>query len=67
LGIYFDNEENFEKVQHLWDLKCKECGDISKTVTQLQRHLKSQHNLQFCDVCLDDKKNFCTRTAPLHT
>eukprot|EP01117_Protostelium_nocturnum_P018445 TRINITY_DN7718_c0_g1_i1.p1 TRINITY_DN7718_c0_g1~~TRINITY_DN7718_c0_g1_i1.p1 ORF type:complete len:498 (+),score=125.16 TRINITY_DN7718_c0_g1_i1:120-1613(+) len=60
-GIYLDEEaENeFQNLSRLWQLKCPYCDSTDfEDVNQLKHHTRSVHKLEFCSVCLKDRKVF---------
>eukprot|EP01103_Thecamoeba_quadrilineata_P000358 TRINITY_DN10300_c0_g1_i1.p1 TRINITY_DN10300_c0_g1~~TRINITY_DN10300_c0_g1_i1.p1 ORF type:complete len:794 (+),score=132.35 TRINITY_DN10300_c0_g1_i1:57-2384(+) len=58
LKIYFDNKEQHKEIMANFELCCKYCKELFPSLENYQRHLKSQHCLYFCEVCLKDRKVF---------
>eukprot|EP01132_Coremiostelium_polycephalum_P005935 gene5935-7390_t len=57
--IYYTSEP-FEKsiTSLLNDKLCQECGAGFENVKKLEIHLKQEHNLVYCGICLEDRKAF---------
>ena len=54
--IYFE-DENVQSVFHaLLDHRCQQCGDECKTLKELEKHMRRQHSLFACDICVHHLK-----------
>ncbi|KAJ2825124.1 hypothetical protein IWW50_002991, partial [Coemansia erecta] len=61
LGIKFDCKEAHDATKHALQLNCphRRCQYIAKDGWKdLKAHVRSEHSLQFCDLCLKNKKSF---------
>lgn len=60
LKAHFEDEAHYAKTLTLWDFVCPVCRDPSKSkfngLFALQKHIKTAHQLYYCDVCLKYRK-----------
>jgi hypothetical protein len=61
LKAYFEDEAHYTKTLTLWDFVCPVCRDQKSKFNglfALQKHIKTAHQLYYCDVCLKYRKVF---------
>ncbi len=61
LKAHFEDEAHYTKTLTLWDFVCPECQDRKSKFNglfALQKHIKTAHQLYYCDVCLKYRKVF---------
>lgn len=63
LGILYSCNEIREEVEQLFDYTCSfgscaETGRTFQTLQQLMQHLRHEHNREFCQTCLYNRKAF---------
>lgn len=61
LKAYFEDEAHYTKTLTLWDFVCPVCPDHKSKFNglfALQKHIKTAHQLYYCDVCLKYRKVF---------
>lgn len=59
LGISFDDKETKDAVIGLLRFNCPmKCGQICDSWKELKRHVREKHQMQFCDLCTRNKKQF---------
>ena len=59
-GTFVTHSFELKKYKWPWWFKCKLCGDSSPSVMELNAHLCSTHDVQFCDDC---GKGFSMKSA----
>ena len=57
-NIYFENEKARNAFLDLLSHKCKLCPLLQpmKTFRELQQHMRRDHGLHYCDICVKDLK-----------
>ncbi|KAJ2845859.1 hypothetical protein IWW36_004612 [Coemansia brasiliensis] len=61
LGIKFDCKEAYDATKHALQLNCpyRRCQYVAKDGWKgLKTHVRDEHTLQFCDLCLKNKMSF---------
>ena len=71
VGMFFESGYYDEEILPLFDLNCNHCdfrtdntsgsGKKNKRIRNLQDHLRSQHRLALCQLCVDHKRDFVSR------
>lgn len=56
--VYYVFEEEFASLLEMREPKCRVCELRCASLTTLKQHVEREHNLQFCSVCLDQRKVF---------
>jgi hypothetical protein len=56
--MFFLKEDYAKRIRKLRDPLCKKCGKKFATVTALRTHVLDVHGLQYCSICLENKKVF---------
>jgi hypothetical protein len=56
--MFFPKEYYREKVESLWQLKCRVCFQTRRDFKGLRGHLSADHNLQLCMLCIEHKQVF---------
>ncbi len=56
--IFFPNEYYKKKVQMLWLCKCNICSQVKRDLKGLKTHVKLEHNLDMCALCLEHRQSF---------
>ncbi|POM74320.1 Avr1b-1 Avirulence-like protein [Phytophthora palmivora] len=57
-GVFFLKEDYAKRIRKLRDPLCKKCGKKFATVAALRTHVLDVHGLQYCSICLENKKVF---------
>jgi len=61
LGAYFDEAPFYESVKRMWEFKCPMCNAPTfGRLQDLRHHIKHNHGLVYCDLCIGDRKVFLT-------
>jgi hypothetical protein len=64
LSTYFEDEAHHRQIKRLWEFECPSCETPPfKTLDQLRKHVKKEHALLYCDLCLADRKVFLSEQA----
>jgi len=58
LRSYNTNKELEDLLPVLWRFQCQVCDLELDTMRKLELHLKSEHNLLYCSICIADRKVF---------
>ncbi|CAH0514980.1 unnamed protein product [Peronospora belbahrii] len=56
--MFFLKEDYTKRIRKLRDPWCKKCGKKFATVAALRTHVVDVHGLQYCSICLENKKVF---------
>jgi hypothetical protein len=56
--MFFPTEYYKNKVQKLWVYKCTVCSHVFRDVKALRHHVSSEHNMQICLHCVENKHDF---------
>ena len=56
--MFFPRDYFRHKVETLWACKCKICGQVKRDIKGLRAHVHGDHNLQMCQLCLDNRQSF---------
>jgi len=62
-NIYCETEEQEQKILDCWSFKCPQCTEKISDLPQLKKHIKLNHNLVFCELCLKFRKCFIYEQA----
>ncbi|KUF93773.1 Plectin protein [Phytophthora nicotianae] len=57
-GMFFLKEDYTKRIRKLRDPLCKKCGKKFATVNALRTHVLDVHGVQYCSICLENKKVF---------
>ncbi|GMF17862.1 unnamed protein product [Phytophthora lilii] len=57
-AMFFLKEDYAKRIRKLRDPICKKCGKKFATVAALRTHVLDVHQLQYCSICLENKKVF---------
>ena len=57
-GIYFQNDDINQMYIDLLLNICPLCKEVSRNVDELRRHVRKNHDKQYCDICLKNLKIF---------
>lgn len=57
-AMFFLKEDYAKRIRKLRDPLCKKCGKKFATVAALKTHVLDVHQLQYCGICLENKKVF---------
>lgn len=56
--MFFPRDYHRHKVEPLWSLKCKTCKQSKRDLKALRSHVKQEHNLQLCLLCIENRQSF---------
>lgn len=56
--IYFENEQCLTEFYRLQEFRCQVCQDDVSNLKELETHLKKEHDLYLCELCVNHLKIF---------
>ena len=63
-GVYFE-EGAYEHYRFLKKITCPECQEQCQNVPALRKHCTAEHQLSYCDICLQNRKVFIHEQVPM--
>ncbi len=63
-GVFFE-QDAYEHYKFLKKTACPECEEPCRNVPALRKHCTTEHQLSYCDICLQHRKVFIHEQVPM--